>query len=82
MKIEPTKTHLTKQLKHTSPLISCRFDPTENYVFFGAQDSRVWRWHISSNVKVELAGHESWVRGLAFIEPSLTPRQLSQWQFH
>ena len=66
MKIEPAKTHIAKELKHTSPLVSCRFDPTGKYVFFGAEDSRVWRWDIASNAKVELAGHDSWVRGMAF----------------
>ena len=66
MKIEPAKTHIVKQLKHGSPLISCRFDPTGDAIFFGAEDSRVWRWHLASNTKVELSGHESWVRGMAF----------------
>jgi WD40 repeat protein len=66
MKIEPAKTHIAKELKHTSPLVSCRFDPTGKYVFFGAEDSRVWRWDIATNTKVELAGHDSWVRGMAF----------------
>ena len=66
MKIEPAKTHIVKQLKHGSPLISCGFDPTGDAIFFGAEVSRVWRWHLASNTKVELSGHESWVRGMAF----------------
>ena len=66
MKIEPAKTHIVKELKHGSPLISCRFDPTGKAIFFGAEDSRVWRWDIESNAKAELAGHDSWVRGMAF----------------
>ena len=34
MKIEPAKTHIVKELKHASPLISCRFDPQGKAVFF------------------------------------------------
>ncbi len=33
MKIEPAKTHIAKELKHTSPLVSCRFDPSGKYIF-------------------------------------------------
>jgi WD40 repeat protein len=63
---EPTKTHVTLQLKHTSPFISCRFDPSGSFVFAGAQDSRVWRWDLQSQQKVEYTGHESWVRAIGF----------------
>ena len=41
--IDVTKTHVAKELKHDSPIISCRFDPTGKYVFFGAQDFKVCR---------------------------------------
>jgi WD40 repeat protein len=63
---DPLKTHEVKAHKHNSPLISCRFDPTGQYVFFGAQDGRVWRWQIESDKKAELAGHDTWTRGMAF----------------
>ena len=36
--IDVTKTHIAKELKHDSPIISCRFDPTGKYLFAGAQD--------------------------------------------
>ena len=66
VKIDPTQTHLVLQVKHTSPLIGCRIDPSGEYVFAGAQDNSVVRWHLSSSKKALLAGHKSWVRALAF----------------
>jgi WD40 repeat protein len=63
---DPTQTHIAKSLPHTSPLISCRFDPTGRYVFAGAEDSRVWRWELATGTKTEFAGHDSWVRGIGF----------------
>lgn len=64
---DPTKTHVAAAHKHDSPLISCRYDPSGRYVFFGAEDSRVWRWDVAANAKSEHAAHGSWVRGLAFL---------------
>jgi WD40 repeat protein len=64
--IDPTKTKLGLELKHTSPLLSCRFDPTGRFVFAGAQDSTIQRWEIGTKAQVALQGHQSWVRGLAF----------------
>lgn len=66
MPSDPTSTHIAKTLAHTSPLLSCRFDPTGRFVFAGAEDSKVVRWELATGTKVELIGHESWVRGLAF----------------
>ena len=63
--IDVTKTHVAKELKHDSPIISCRFDPTGNYIFFGAQDFKVWRWEWSGDAKV-VFNHSAWVRGIAF----------------
>ncbi|MCB9938973.1 MAG: hypothetical protein H6823_12065 [Planctomycetaceae bacterium] len=63
--IDVTKTHVAKALKHDSPIISCRFDPSGKYVFFGAQDFKVWRWEWNGDAKVEL-NHNAWVRGIAF----------------
>ena len=64
--LDVAKTHVAKTHKHGSPLIACRFDPTGRYVFFAAQDYRVWRLELASDKKAELKGHESWVRGMAF----------------
>ena len=66
MKADPTKTHQAQELKHTSPLIGCRFDPTGTYLFAGAQDNSVVRWRLADGKKAEFKGHVSWVRGLAF----------------
>jgi WD40 repeat protein len=65
-KIDPTKTHLLKEYKHGSPLLGCRFDPSGQLVFAGAQDNSIVRWHLESGKKTLLTGHKSWVRALAF----------------
>jgi len=64
--VDPTKTTMTAQWKHTRPLIGCRFDPLGDYVFAGSEDNSVQRWHLASGKKVALSGHKSWVRALAF----------------
>lgn len=66
MPADPAKTHVAKTFTHTSPLISCRFDPTGKFVFAGSEDSRVSRWEIETGKKLEFVGQESWVRSLAF----------------
>lgn len=66
MNADPTKTHVAKAYKHASPLISCRFDPSGRFVFFGDQENGVWRWQWDSDAVVEFAGHDSWVRAIGF----------------
>ena len=66
MPADPSLTHIAKTLAHTSPLLSCQFDPTGRFVFAGAEDFKIVRWELATGNKVELVGHESWVRGLAF----------------
>ena len=63
--MDVTKTHIEKDLAHSSPLISCRFDPSAKFVFAGAQDYSVWRFEIATGRKTRLPV-EAWVRGLAF----------------
>jgi WD40 repeat protein len=65
-KVDPTQTRQVKELKHTSPLIGFRFDPSGRFVFAGAQDSTIQRWEIATGKGTALVGHKSWVRGLAF----------------
>ncbi len=65
--LNPAQTRLLQQYQHGGPMLSCRFDPTGQFVFAGAQDSTVSRWKLSSGQKTTLAGHDSWVRALAFI---------------
>jgi len=65
--LDATKTHVAHDLTHDSPLISCRFDPSGNYVFAGAQDYSVWRFEISTGAKTAIAT-DSWVRGIGFLK--------------
>lgn len=62
----PDQTKVVKEWKHSSPFISCRFDPRGRYVFGGAQDSSVQRFELASGQQAALIGQESWIRGLAF----------------
>ncbi len=66
MNADPAKTQIVKTLKHDSPLISCRFDPSGRFVFAGAEDCRIWRWQLDNDAKTELNGHESWARAIGF----------------
>jgi WD40 repeat protein len=64
--IDPTRTHLVQELRHNSPLLGCRFDPSGRFVFAGAQDNTIQRWELAGGNRVSLAGHRSWARALAF----------------
>jgi len=68
MKADPTQTHVTREYKHDSPLICCRFDPTGRFVFASAEDRSVLRWNLASESgdKIQMLGHDSWVRDFAF----------------
>jgi WD40 repeat protein len=66
VKIDPPQTHVVQELKHPSPLLGCRIDPSGQYVFAGAQDNAVVRWHLASAKKEARAGHKSWIRAFAF----------------
>ncbi|MCI0638320.1 MAG: WD40 repeat domain-containing protein [Gemmataceae bacterium] len=64
--VKPTRTRLLQELRHNSPLLGCRFDPSGQFVFAGAQDNSVQRWEIYSGRKTAFTGHQSWVRAFAF----------------
>jgi WD40 repeat protein len=64
--VDPAQAHLVQELKHTRPLLGCRFDPSGRFVCAGAQDNAVVRWELAGAKKTLLAGHQSWVRALAF----------------
>ncbi len=64
--ITPARTRVAQELRHTSPLIACRFDPSGRFVFAAAQDNTIQRFELAGGAKVALTGHRSWVRGLAF----------------
>ncbi|MCI0685589.1 MAG: hypothetical protein L0Y71_26120 [Gemmataceae bacterium] len=67
MSIDPTRTRMVLELRHNSPLIGARFDPSGRFVFASAQDNSIQRWELSNQRKTALTGHRSWVRGLAFV---------------
>lgn len=64
--VEPTRTRMVAELRHNSPFISCRFDPSGQFVFAGAQDNTIQRFALASNSRVAFEGHRSWVRAIAF----------------
>jgi WD40 repeat protein len=63
--IDPAQARQVQELKHDSPLIGCRLDPSGAFVFASAQDSTIQRWDLKDGKKTPLVGHKSWVRGLA-----------------
>ncbi|MEO2089961.1 MAG: hypothetical protein ABGY75_10755 [Gemmataceae bacterium] len=71
--IDPTHARLAYELKHTSPLVGVRFDPTGRFLFAGAQDNTVQRFDLVTGKKTAFVGHKSWVRGIAF-SPSRVDR--------
>jgi WD40 repeat protein len=64
--IDPLRTRLVQELRHNSPLLGCRFDPSGRYVFAGAQDNSIQRWDLTNARKATLTGHRSWIRALTF----------------
>ena len=64
--VDPARTRMVQELRHNSPLLGCRFDPTGRFVFAGAQDNTIQRWELSGGQRVSLEGHRSWSRALAF----------------
>src|SRR5262245_42813919 len=71
MSMDPTRTRMSLELRHNSPLIGCRFDPTGRFVFTSAQDNTIQRFELANQRKTSLIGHRSWVRGLAFVAGKL-----------
>src|SRR5215470_10615577 len=66
-KVDPAQTRMVQELKHTRPLIGCRFDPTGRFVFAGSEDNTIQRCEVATGKKTDFVGHKSWVRGLAFL---------------
>lgn len=65
--IDPTRARIAQELVHDRALGACAYDPSGRWLFAGAEDERVIRWDTSSGAACRLAGHTSWVRGLAFL---------------
>lgn len=65
--IDPAKTKIEREWKVGSPLVGCRFDPSGRFLFASAQDNTVRRLDLLTGTAITFAGHQSWVRGLAFV---------------
>lgn len=64
---DPKLAWAAAQWAHDRPLVSCRFDPTGQYVFCGSEDRLVERFRLSDGVKTVLeGGHQTWVNAFAF----------------
>lgn len=70
---DPAKLHLVSEKKHGSPLLSCRFDLTGQFVVAGAQDMKVVRFPFTGDAKAEFVAHDSWVRALTFAKTADGP---------
>lgn len=60
------------ELKHSSPLVACRFDPSGKWLVTASQDNALQRWDLSDSKKTDMAGHSSWVRAMAFTQDGKT----------
>jgi WD40 repeat protein len=66
MTLDPTKAWPGKNLKHERQMLRCRFSPCGRFVVAGGLDSLIHRWELETEKKTALAGHASWIAGLAF----------------
>jgi len=67
--IDPAATRVLLPNKLSSPVIGCRFDPSGRFLFAGLQDNSIQRLDLLTGKVTPFSGHESWVRGLAFVMP-------------
>lgn len=78
---DPTAARVERELKHTRPLIGCRFDPSGRFLFVSAEDNTILRFDLLTDIKTGLLGHESWVRGMAFVGTRTTRTgEIEAWQ--
>ena len=64
--VDPARTKVTGQVKHTAGLVGCRFSPDGSAIFASSQDNSIVRWSLDLKTKTVLEGHKSWVRAIAF----------------
>lgn len=69
---DPTAARVVREFKHARPLVGCRFDPHGRFLFASAEDNTIQRFDLLTGAKVSLAGHQSWVRGMAFVAAPAT----------
>lgn len=60
--INPEKTALVREYKHSRPLTACHWEPQGRFIYFGAEDNLIHRFELASGQVVSLAAHDSWVR--------------------
>ena len=70
---DPKAAWVSAQWQHDRPLISCRFEPTGQYVFCGSEDAVAERFRLSDGVKTVFAGgHTTWIAAFAFSNDGTT----------
>jgi WD40 repeat protein len=80
---DPTAARLERELKHARPLIGCRFDPSGRFLFSSAEDDTIQRFDLLTGTKTALVGHQSWVRGMAFVGTRVAgTSDLNSWERH
>jgi hypothetical protein len=78
---DPTAARLERELKHTRPLIGCRFEPSERFLFVTSEDDSIQRFDLLSGARTSLVGHTSWVRGMAFVSgPQTGTSEIAEWE--
>lgn len=65
---DPAQTYVATEWEHSSPFVSCRFDPLGRYVFAGSEDQSVLRCALADGAVTTYTGHDSWVRAIAFTD--------------
>lgn len=65
---DPLQTYVATEWEHSSPFVSCRFDPLGRYLFAGAEDASVLRYALADGAVTPLVAHDSWVRAIAFCD--------------
>ena len=78
--VDPSQCRLVKEFKHGAPMLSCRFDPTGEYVYAGARERFVYCIEIATGKKTRLEGPESWVCAMSVRHAGThrTPEQRSR----
>ena len=70
---DPKAAWVSAQWQHDRPLISCRFEPTGQYVFCGSEDAVAERFRLSDGVKTVFSGgHTTWIAAFAFSSDGAT----------
>jgi WD40 repeat protein len=78
---DPLTARVEREFKHGRPLVGCRFDPSGRFLFVSAEDDSVQRYDLLTGAKTAFAGHESWVRAMAFVAPAQPAApDLGAWQ--